>query len=501
MRRFPYSSLTILLLCTFVLLSIKTEAKGPKGKEKTVADNTFGEGGTKTTFYIRNIQLTLFQDANNNRRLLENNFAYSGTAGYSTYGKTYYNNLGIRDFTKIEAYDANKTVVQQIISDYTAAGELSAVSTWLLQNGIRKEYDFSVADRRYVTGGIRLNDDYRIVNSAFPRIDLSGLTKPVFPYTILGSQPYRSTVVSNIYTGGKDVTEAYMDYDDEEGEYKVVEKKAYDKNGVLRHEIYREYYYDGCMYEEEYYYNCYGNLEYRSYTFYDEDGYDYEFCEEEYKDDELASGYYYYDGYNYGEEYYYGDPLVSVKKRIKDLFTVKDWQPTLKTTEDYTTNFEDCPDAEVFWDHEFYIAPMLLKEDGETNFYGLELSYTRHPCDRGGYIGDIRANFGSNFDYKFTRITALLGGVYYPIKTASLKNDFQFMVRGMVGATYLSTRYDNGSFSNSNSDINFTADAGIGFNYKINKKWGIGVRAGYAPVFAKGFTANNWGVSAGVIFR
>ncbi|HPG12332.1 MAG TPA: outer membrane beta-barrel protein, partial [Chitinophagaceae bacterium] len=111
------------------------------------------------------------------------------------------------------------------------------------------------------------------------------------------------------------------------------------------------------------------------------------------------------------------------------------------------------------------------------------------------------ANFGSNFDYKFTRITALLGGVYYPVKTASLKNDFQFSVHGMVGATYLNTKYDNGSFSNSNSNINFTADVGVGINYKINNNWGLGLRAGYAPVFAKGYTANNIAVSVGVIFK
>ena len=492
MRRFSHINLTIIFCCISFLLSVNADAKDRKGKEVTEADNTFGEGGTKTIFSVRNAQLITYKDVNRNRRLLENIYAPLGSNGYSYRGLTYFNNRGYSDYTKVETFDSRKNLVQALYSVFNAKGEPNDISTWYLENGVRRDFNFSYINNQLVAGTIKVEESYRPVNSAFPRIDLSGLKKQEFGFNVTSRlTPYKSTEVSNKYTGGKDVTEAYID-SDIDGEFKVVKKKAYDKNGVLRHELYQEYYDCGCSYEEEYYYDCYGKLEYRSYVYYDEDGYENEFNEEIYKVGEVVAGYYYYDGCCYGEEYTYDYD--------KDKYT-RGWKPELYWPNRYEAFDNDCPDAKTFWNHEFYIDPMLLKEDGETNFYGLELSYTKHPCDRGGYIGDIRANFGSNFDYKFTRITALLGGVYYPVKTASLKNDFQFSVHGMVGATYLNTKYDNGSFSNSNSNINFTADVGVGINYKINNNWGLGLRAGYAPVFAKGYTANNIAVSVGVIFK
>jgi len=481
-------SFTILFFISF--FSTPGFSREPRGKEKTVADDRYGVGGTRTTFSAGNYTIILFKDPNKNRRLLQNIVTYPGVVRTNAF--TYFNCQGQRDFFVLETIGENGSANGGLRENFSNGNRESAAA-WLMQNGTRLNYNYNSRTNEFETGGQFNEDKFLPGLNLCPKIP-SAAHPLKFQYTLVGKQHYTFTEVSDKYSEGKETTEAYQDYDEYDGNYRVVEKKAYDKHGVLRHDMYSEYYPDGCVYESHAYYDCHGNLQYREYTWYDDEGYEYEYCDEYYKGGEKTAGYYFYDGNYYGERETYNPATRSWERG---------WHPGFNKPEGFEPDIADCPDSDSWWDHHFYSGPSLILEDASPerfSTYGFEFSYQYNFCQSGGLIGDLGLNFGSHFDVKYTKLTGLVGSLYYPFKTANLRNDLMFSVHALIGASYLLAKYSNGNYSSSSSDTYFTGCAGIGLDKKLNDRFGLGLRADFIPVFGKGNTASNLRFSAGIRF-
>ena len=153
-----------------------------------------------------------------------------------------------------------------------------------------------------------------------------------------------------------------------------------------------------------------------------------------------------------------------------------------------------------FTKNEIFVGFSLIREDNannDFNTYGGELAYTRNLCRRGGLTGDVGVNFGSNGGVDYTKFNILVGGTYYPIKTAVPSSDFSFSIHALAGINSIRSSYIGMSYSNSS----FTFDVGPGFNYYFGNKLGLGLRAGYMPSFGKGNTSNNFRVALGLDIR
>lgn len=491
-----YKARLISLLPLLFIICLPAISQRPRGKEKTIPDDTYGAGGFKTTFSIKNTELILYRDPNKVRRLLENINSFPGKNGTSgTTGSTYFDCYGKESYFSSATIDVKGNQVQGLIQKFSGDGSRLPAITWTMGGGTRLTYTQNLSTKKFDLGGVFPQEVYKPAVTLCPKVDL-GFKKQMFEYNLTGNTHYKSSEASSEYVQGKVVIDAYQDYDDYDGDYRVIDKKIYDKHGVVRHENYREFYPDGCVYEEVQYFDCHGKLQYYGYTWYDEDGYEYEIYDEYDKDGEMTAGYYFYDGYNYGEEYTL-DPDTGEPMR--------GWRPDLNEPEDFEPDASDCPDTYAYWNHDFYIGPSVIIEDegGGDHFstYGGELSYSWHPCYRSSVIGDMGFNFGKNFDTKYTRITALAGGAYYPVKTATLKNDFSFSVRGLVGLTYLNSKYSFGNFSSTNNDTYFTGCVGLGFDKKLSDQLGVGLKLDYLPGFSKGNTASDFRIGLGLEFK
>lgn len=171
---------------------------------------------------------------------------------------------------------------------------------------------------------------------------------------------------------------------------------------------------------------------------------------------------------------------------IKDTVTKKDKNKTIGST-----NFQR---------NELFVGFSLIREDNGSsgfNTYGGQLAYTRNLCWRGGLTGDVGINLGNNGGINYTKFSVLAGGTYYPIKTAVPASDFSFSIHALGGLSTIRSSYSG----NSNSNSFFTLDVGVGFNYYISHKLGLGLRAGYMPAFNKGNTSNNMRIALGLDFR
>ena len=489
---FNYRLVLAASIAVFFCATAFSQDKGARGKEKRIADDTYGIGGTKTTFTAHDIQIVLFKDANGNRRLLENSYTYgSGNNLLRATGDTYFDNQGKRNFFYLRSVNYNNTPVLELQEKFSG-GVRTALSAWSLQNNSKIIYNYNFNTSRLEVGGSYPDYTFKAETKLFPKVN-SGLIAPKFEYTLTGNEHYRAKTSNNEYVQGTETTEAYEDYDEYDGSYRVVDKKVYDKHGVLRHEWYREYYPDGCEYEEENYYDCHGVPQYEDYTWYDDEGYSYKGEYRYYKDGKISAAYRFYDGYTYGYEETF-DPATGN--------AVPGWHPELNDPKDFEPDTSDCPDTYTYWDHHFYLGPSLIIEDASGNHfntYGFELTYYHNLCYRGGLLGDVGINFGKDGDTKYTKFTGLVGGEYMPIKTATLRDDFSFDVRGMLGLTYLTSKYSYIT-TYKNSTTSFTGDVGLGFDYKFTDKLGLGLRLDYMPVFEKGNTASNFRISLGMDF-
>jgi hypothetical protein len=311
-----------------------------------------------------------------------------------------------------------------------------------------------------------------------------------------GKDHYIASDKTDEYTGGRVTTEAYKDYDGYYDEsYNVEDRKLYDKNGTLRHEIYREYYSDDCVYEEETYYDCHGTRIYYSEEWYDDfDGYSYELYESFYKEGRRTAGYYYYDDYYDGYREYY-DPASGE--------WVEKWSPDLNKPSDFHPDFADCPDECRYWYHDFFGGFSIIREDdGSDGFYlyGLLAAYTYNISKRVGITADAGLDFRKENDTKITKLILLAGATYWA-KEPCFSNPWSFSLHALAGISNIHYNYSSQFGSFKSSDSYFTLGLGGSIGYYFTPKWGLGLRLDALPTFARNNTSFNLRAGLGLIHR
>ena len=101
---------------------------------------------------------------------------------------------------------------------------------------------------------------------------------------------FSETVANNDYGKGGSATHTYKPFEGfADVETESIQFK--DAKGLLREEIYREYYKDGWMYEEATYYDCNGKIIHFDSSLYDDYGEEWEYMEMEYVNGKPVAGY------------------------------------------------------------------------------------------------------------------------------------------------------------------------------------------------------------------
>lgn len=274
-----------------------------------------------------------------------------------------------------------------------------------------------------------------------------------------------------------------------------------DPKGMLRKEIYTEYYRDGFAYEEITYYDCNGKPVHFESSVYDEYGDEWEYMEIEYKDGVAVGGYRDITGedeigfYEFREYY---NPV--------------------------THRFEEKPSGTIGWslqkysfpvrglnnlcnrypEHVFFAGPSLIREDysqdDKLNMWGAMVNYSWFIDRRFGATLEIGYNRGSIQMNDYSKLNLMGGITYVPCNRVGLQSDFTVSVHALAGMQFLKSEYSFGNNSFSNTDNAFTLALGPRLDYKFSGSIGAGLGIDYNPVFTDNNTANNFRLSAGIRF-
>jgi hypothetical protein len=274
-----------------------------------------------------------------------------------------------------------------------------------------------------------------------------------------------------------------------------------DPKGMLRKEIYTEYYRDGFAYEEITYYDCNGKPVHFESSVYDEYGDEWEYMEIEYKDGVAVGGYRDITGedeigfYEFREYY---NPV--------------------------THRFEEKPSGTIGWslqkysfpvrglnnlcnrypEHVFFAGPSLIREDysqdDKLNMWGAMVNYSWFIDRRFGATLEIGYNRGSIQMNDYSKLNLMGGITYVPCNRVGLSSEFTVSVHALAGMQFLKSEYSFGNNSFSNTDNAFTLALGPRLDYKFSGSIGAGLGIDYNPVFTDNNTANNFRLSAGIRF-
>jgi hypothetical protein len=467
-----------------------------EGHKKSFPDNMYGAGASKSVFFKKGVQIAIYRDANNIRRLSEkSDTILIKDNPVITNAKMYYDNSGKKDYFSAVTIDKNQKPIGEIRADYSD-DKLVSGQAWKLGGSLKLNYNLDLLAMKYVATNKEMDQTpfKPDLSLGLKKMSPNPNPKMKFVYVLSGDKHYFASEKNDIYTGGKETTGAYNGYDNYyDEEYNVEHKKLFDKNVVLRHELYREYYEDGCVYEEETYYDCHGDVEYYSEDWYDDYwGESYEFYEAYYKKGKRVAAYH-YDDYYYGHEYL--DPRTNE--------WVYEWTPDMNAPEDFQPDLSDCPDDCKYWNHDFFSGFSLIREDdGADGFflYGFEGAYTYNLSPRLGMTGDLGIAFRSENGTDITKIIALAGAIYWA-KKACYSDPFVFSLHALAGISNVRYKYSSTFGSFKNSDSYFTVAVGLATGYYLTERLGIGLRLDALPTFGKNNTSINMRASLGVILR
>jgi len=313
---------------------------------------------------------------------------------------------------------------------------------------------------------------------------------------------FSETISNNEYGKGGS---AFHDYKPFEG-FKDVETETIqykDLNGIVRKEIYREYYKDGWMYEEVTYYDCNGKKIHFDSSLYDDYGYEWEYMELEYEGGKPVAGYRdiadedeegYYDFreyYNPFQNRFEEDPLGD---------------PAWSNYDDYSfdngTLDDPCCNSKRFL---VYIGPSLIIEDysddEKLNMWGVKAELTRYFSCKFGATLDLGYNFGSILDTKYSKLNLLGGLSWVPAEKWGLDKKFTFSVHALAGVQFLKSKFEYMGISDEQKNTSFTAAVGPRLDFKLKDKLYVGAGAEYMPVFGDDKTANNYRFFFGARFQ
>lgn len=326
-----------------------------------------------------------------------------------------------------------------------------------------------------------------------------GICLLVFLFTLnLYAQHESSTTSDDSYgRGGKNITSTYKASG---GEHE--EENIYDANNILRERKLKSIYKEdlvprkeGDMVEVHTYYDCKGQKLYDKISITDKNGKERSFEETMYKNGMVVAGIRRFvdsKGKNHKHKY--------VGKSGKD--SLDEWEEVTETYSDaslpngnYQVNHTSCPADK----DEIFIGFSLINEDSYTRFntYGGNASYTFFFNPKFGVTADAGVNFGSQGIFDYRKISFMAGPTCMPFQHAGKNDKLGISLHVLAGITNLQTKFGTMEASNSN----FSLDVGPGFNFALSRKIGIGIRAGYNPVFTNGSNSTNYRISAGIVFR
>ncbi len=288
--------------------------------------------------------------------------------------------------------------------------------------------------------------------------------------------------------------EGFKDVETETVQYK-------DLNGVVRKEIYREYYRDGWMYEEVTYYDCNGKIIHFDSSVYDDYGDEWEYIEMEYIDGKPVAGYRDVadedeEGYYKLREYYNPTQNRFERDPLGDLAA---WGKY----DDFSFNSEELDDPCCnFKRFQVYIGPSLIMEDyyddEKLNMWGVKAELTRYFSCKFGATLDVGYNFGNDEQNDYTKLNLLGGITWAPVEKWGLDKKLTFSVHALAGVQFLKSKYEYMGFSSEDKNTSFTAAVGPRLDFKLTDKLYVGAGAEYMPVFGEDKTANNYRFFAGM---
>ncbi len=295
---------------------------------------------------------------------------------------------------------------------------------------------------------------------------------------------------------------AFHDYKPFEG-FKDIETETVqykDLIGVVRKEIYREYYKDGWMYEEVTYYDCNGKKIHFDSSIFDDYGDEWEYMELEFVNGQPVAGY--RDIADEDEEGYY--EFREYYNPFKDRFEEDpSGDPAWSDYDDFSFDSgkldDPCCNSKRF---HVFIGPSLIMEDysddEKFNMWGIKAELTRYFSCKIGATVDVGYNFGTIQETDYSKLNLLAGLTWAPNEKWGLDKKFTFSLHALAGVQFLKSKYEFMGYSDEQKNTAFTAAVGPRLDFKLKDKLYVGAGAEYMPVFGEDKTANNYRFFGGV---
>ncbi len=453
------------------------------------------------TVNIGNLTEKIYRDSKSHALIKkESNYNYSLSGLGQRKDLIFFNNTGAPSYINSQTFNTNGDVTRAIERIEVLKG--AETYEWNNNNGVISaiKYLGTPKNKETLTAPQTYQPYYQP-----PVINFTGMTpvknddwiSNIVKKINLGT--FSETLGNNDYGKGGS---AFHDYKPFEG-FKDVETETIqfkDANGVVRKEIYREYYKDGWMYEEATYYDCNGKKIHFDSSVYDDFGVEWEYMELEYINGEPVAGYRDIadedeEGYYEFREYY--NPFKS--RFEEDPLGDPAWSDYDDFSFDNGSLDDPCCDSKKFY---VFIGPSLIIEDysddEKLNMWGIKAELNRYFSCKFGATVDVGYNFGSIQDTKYSKIN-LLGGISWaPNEKWGLDKKFTFSVHALAGVQFLKSKYESMGYSNEDKNTAFTAAVGPRLDFKLKDKFYVGAGAEYMPVFGENKTANNYRVFAGM---
>ena len=266
------------------------------------------------------------------------------------------------------------------------------------------------------------------------------------------------------------------------GDTRIKEQKIYDARGVLREYYYSETYPDDYMYEEITYYDCRGERIYFESTWYDDEDYEIDMVDIIYKNGRPVAGIRDVDDWDEEGPYRFRQYFNPSSQQFEYLLS-PEWK-----YRDYVFNLKDWDDPCDRPDHYITIGPRLILEDTEPERFstiGGQLSYTYMLGNKLGITADVGVTTGKQFDWRYTKLNAVIGPTLYPFNCAQLDDPFSINAHLYVGLSQIKGKYSMGSISYSSSDNYFTGVAGVDGFYNFTPRFSIKAGANLNMNFGK----------------